>query len=460
MKKLKNEVGGVTMFGKFRNKFVYGDFTIIDYVIISIILIFCFFSFQQGDILHTAGSSFAILNGHLLDFYDYNAAGGMPDAYMISTYLLFAVWNIPLRLMGLGETPTMAFPTYALMWFKLLPVLFYVACGYLVYLIALEIGFNKNVSKAVMITFYTTPIAVFSQFIFGQYDSITLFFMLLGIYHYFKDNNKGFVLSFAIALTFKYFALLVFLPLLMLKIKDIWKIIFNCVGVVSFYLIETLIYVGSDSYGSVTEFGAVDYVFKTTIYTGFYNVSLVVIVVGVVSAFAYFKQISSKKELVEWAFYLSNLIMFAFFGLCPWHPQWLLLMVPFLVIGAFINRETKIYLILDIALFLLEMMYVANYWTDHVDQALLRLGVWGKYIGGTIGTGLMMKDIYIIHDLDLIGSLFVGILLIMALFKHPRYNKEEFSDDINETAGWIRTRFLCGMALFLLPVAACVISVI
>lgn len=447
------------MMKKIKDQFVYGDFTIVDYVVISIVLVVCFFSFQQGDILHTAGSSFAILNGHLLDFYEYNAAGGLPDAYMISTYIVFAVWNIPLRIMGLGEIPTMAFPTYALMWFKLLPVLFYIACGYLVYLIALEIGFKKNVSKACMITFYTTPIAVFSQFIFGQYDSITLFFILLGVYHYFKDNHKEFVIAFAVALTFKYFALLVFLPLLLLKVKDIWKIIFSSIGVVSLYVIETLMYIGSESYGTVTGFSAVDYVFVTTIDTGFYSVSLVVVTVGVILAFAFFKHVNTSKELVEWSFYLCNLIMFAFFGLCPWHPQWLLLMIPFLVIGAFIHKDTKIFLILDIGLFLLEMMFAANYWTDHVDQALLRLGVWGKYIGGKIGTGLMMKDIYIIQDLDLIGSFFVGVLLILTVFKHPQYSKNDFSDDIHETIGWIRIRFVCGMALFLLPVVLCVISV-
>lgn len=448
------------MLRKLKNKFVLGDFGVIDYIVIAFILLLCFFSFQQGDLLHTAGSSFAILNGHILDFYDYNAQGGLPDSYMISTYIIFAVWNIPVWLMGYGKTPTMSFSTGALMWFKLCPTLFYCACGYLIYLIAKEMGMGEKKSKICAILFFTTPMAVFSQFIFGQYDSITLFFILLGVYYYYKDNNKGFVISFSIAITLKYFALLLFLPLLFLKTKDIWKILGQCILVVLLYMAETVIYIGSEGYKYVTGFAPTGYAFKASINIGNYDISIVVVLVGMICAFSYFKQTYTKQELIEWSIFLCSMILFAIFGLCPWHPQWLLLMVPFLVFGELINKNTKPFLILDILIFLIEMMFTVNYWSNHVDQALVRLGVWGKYIGGEIGNTIMMRDIYVIKDLSLLISFFSGILLIMTVFKHPRYNKEDFSDIEKECQGWMRTRFLLGMAIFLVPMGICILSVL
>ena len=60
----------------------------LDWIVFFLISLFCFFTFQQGDILHTGGSSFAYLNGHILDFYDYNAQFMEVNNYLPSTYFV------------------------------------------------------------------------------------------------------------------------------------------------------------------------------------------------------------------------------------------------------------------------------------------------------------------------------------------------------------------------------------
>ena len=45
----------------------------IDYILFGIIAVACFLTFQQGDIMHTAGCSYGYLQGHFLDFYDWDA---------------------------------------------------------------------------------------------------------------------------------------------------------------------------------------------------------------------------------------------------------------------------------------------------------------------------------------------------------------------------------------------------
>ena len=72
-----------------------------DYVAFAAIAVFCFLVFQQSDLLHTAGCSYGYLNGHFRDFYDYCGTFDIHPAYMPSFYLIFAIWNIPMRLFGI-----------------------------------------------------------------------------------------------------------------------------------------------------------------------------------------------------------------------------------------------------------------------------------------------------------------------------------------------------------------------
>ena len=141
------------------------------YFVISII---SFFSFNHSDILHTGGSSITYLNGHILDFYEVNlkALGG--DNYLPSTYIIFALWNLPMRILGVVSTATMEVG-YVIFWYKLLTTIFFVGSAILLYKIALVIGLSKANSKLLMILWVSSPIAFFSQFIFGQYDILTVF---------------------------------------------------------------------------------------------------------------------------------------------------------------------------------------------------------------------------------------------------------------------------------------------
>ena len=81
-----------------------------DYVAFAAIAVFCFLVFQQSDLLHTAGCSYGYLNGHFRDFYDYCGTFDIHPAYMPSFYLIFAIWNIPMRLFGIVTFPTENLP--------------------------------------------------------------------------------------------------------------------------------------------------------------------------------------------------------------------------------------------------------------------------------------------------------------------------------------------------------------
>ncbi len=428
-----------------------------DYIIFALMAVICFFSFQHGDILHTAGSSFGYLDGHFFDFYDYNTQYGIWDSYMPSSYWMFAVWNIPLKVLGIVPHPTQVVSVGVLMWYKLLPVTLYMISGYFIYKICMEIGMGSKKSKICTYAFYTTPIGFFSQFIFGQYDIFTLFFMLIGIYYYFKGKDLLFILFFAFSVPFKYFSLLVFFPLLLLKEKNVWKVIRAVVLVVIPYMIELAIYYPSEVFQEyVLGFQATSYIFEATIPLTEYSISYSIVIFALICAWAYFTNIQGRTDWAEWAFFLSGLSIFVAFGISRWHPQWLLMGMPFLLISAFLHKDTKIWMILDILLMLVFSIYVVNYWKDRVDQFLLSNALFKNiYQEYNVGSKVTMRALYKITDMNLIMSMFSGLMLIMAIFKHPKQCLRDVSTNIGNAIGWIRTRFLLGVGIFVIPAFIC-----
>jgi len=430
-----------------------------DYVLFALIAVICFFSFQHGDILHTAGSSFGYLDGHFFDFYDYNTQYDIWDSYMPSSYWMFAVWNIPLKLFGIVKHPTQEVSRAVLMWYKLLPVTLYMISGYFIYKICMEIGMGSKKSKICTYAFYTTPIGFFSQFIFGQYDVFTLFFMLIGIYYYFKGKDKLFLLFFSFSVPFKYFSLLIFIPLLLLKEKNVWKVIRSMVLVMVPYVAELLLYYPSEVFRDyVLGFQATNYIFEATIDLTEYSISYTIVLFALICAWAYFTNVQGRTDWAEWAFFLSGLSIFVAFGISRWHPQWLLMGMPFLLISAFLHKDTKIWMILDILLMLVFSIYVVNYWKDRVDQFLMSNALFKNiYQEYHVGSKITMRSIYKITDMNLIMSMFSGLMLIMTIFKHPKQCLRDVSSNINHCIGWIRARFLLGTGIFVIPAFICLI---
>lgn len=432
----------------------------IDYIIFAVLAVSCFFTFQQGDIMHTAGCSYGYLQGHFWDFYEWDAYEyNMWASYMPSTYLVFAIWNIPIKLLGIVTCPERyAVNTAVLMWYKLLPVSLYMASGYLVYKIASVIGMGTKKSKLCAYVFLTTPIGFFSQFMFGQYDIFTVFLILLGVYYYMKDNRKLFVLFFALSLPFKYYSLLIFVPMLLLKEKNFFKILRDMVCVTWCYVLEFVIYFHSPLFREyVLGFGPTGYVYQAGIDTGAAHLSLVLMLFCFICAWAYFTNPKTRSELSQWTFYFSCLVVAVIFGLSQWHPQWLLFAVPFWVLSAFLHKDTKIFMVLDIFMMLVYIIYTVNIWPDHVDQELFSWGIFGDYIYRYIGTKLTMREIFVITDMDMVGSLFTTLMIVVALFKHPKYCSANVSNSVDSCMSWIRARFVGGLAIFLVPAIACFI---
>lgn len=214
---------GTTANGRLKQAWNQGDhLSKWDWVLFGVLACFCYFSFVQEDLYLTGNRSWMLYQSSFFDYYDvlHEWTGDYGANYMPSTFLLYAIWILPLKLLGFAPPPVVTQDRLIFtMWYKLLPVLFYIASAYLIYRIAQKMGLNTRRAKVCMFAFLTMPVALFSQFIFSQYDIFAVFFTLLGLYFYYRGQSSKdkwlFCLFFGIAVTFKYFALLIFFVLLM-----------------------------------------------------------------------------------------------------------------------------------------------------------------------------------------------------------------------------------------------------
>lgn len=434
------------------------NINIFDWCLLAILVTICFFSFEHLDIVHTGSSSISYLNGHIMDFYEYTATKLEVNNYLPTTYIIYAVWNIPIRIIGLITEPSLDVPGIVRMWYKLLPSIFYLMTTILIYKIFRMRKMNEKNSFIAAFMFASSPIAVYSQFIFSQYDIITTFFVVLGLYFYMQKKDKSFIASFAIAITCKYFALLIFVPLLLLREKKIWKIIIKCMGVGSLFVIETLFYISSQAFKTgVFGFFATNYMFQNTMDVGYAQISIVVLVWAVVCAWAYFKDCSDNDEEFKIAINLINIVAFAMFGLSCWHPQWLILGVPFWTIGIILNKKRDAFILLDTVLFGAFVMYGAAFWKGGTDLVLFHWGAFKSYIENKT-LALSMSDIYHITDSNLLFSVVSAILLIYAIFNCKKNMDNESDIDLSKCKGLIRVRYIGGILFFIIPAFICLLK--
>ena len=422
--------------------------TRLDCVIFIAISVFCFLSFNQFyDMRHTVASSFTYLNGHIFDFYKYNTTLEYIklNSYMPSSYILFAIWNFPLKLLFSMDGSNIGLRV--IYYNKIFTTLFYIACAIIIYKICKTIGFDDKKSKITSFLWLTTPLAIYSQFIFGQYDIFTVFFTLLGVYFYFKNDDFKFALFFGIALTFKYFAAFIFIILLIYREKNIIKIIKQCAIFIIPFAIELLIYISDSAFREgVFGFGAIFYIFNFTIK----NIKIFLMFWIFICGYTYFNEVKNKSENEKYIFYYLSLVSFMLFGLSDWHPMWIIFITPFLVFGTVINKKYNIFMILDIFLMLFFICNVVNIFPKYLDAYLLSNGIFNSILDVKNNSSLLMKSIF--KDSNWLAyTFFSGLLLLNAIFKHPKYDFDNINEDISDAMPYISLRLVIGMMIFIIP---------
>ena len=429
----------------------------LDWILSFLILAALFVTCVHSDVKLTGNRSF-LMYKHFADFYEasYRQSGGYWANYLPSTFIAYAIWNLPLYLTGHAPEAILTNSFVNMMWYKFLPVILYFVTAQLMYRIGMKLGFGEKKSLLCKFAFLVFPMGVFSQFIFSQYDIFTVFFMVLGLYLYLEGKMWQFALAFGMAATFKYHAVLYFLVLILLREKKIRNLLRYAVIMAVPLMVEILPNLGSEAFRrNVFGFGALDYVKKPFALGFFSGINLLAAVAAFVLVWAYQKKVEEEETRASWAIFFCVAVSFAIFGFSTWNPQWILLMAPFLVLNIFMNQNGNLLLMIT-NIFMVAMYIFCS--QSMVDERVLNGGIL-KYLLKDRTFAVRMWDLYRFHDQELLCTAMWIVLLLYVVFGHPRYHKNKGSVISKGLVWQIRTAFVIGVAAFVVPMSVCAAGV-
>lgn len=359
-------------------------------IIFFVSTIFSVLVFNQGDLSHTTKSSFAFLDGHILDFYDVNKQIVGGNDYFPLLYAVFAIWFIPLKIFGLASDESMGFSLLPLeiLWAKLLLAVFLFGTLLVVNLISREL-FPKEQTrqKVVIFTYLLSPFALFAATVFGQYDVIGLFFTLLGFLYYLRDKTGKFVLFFALAISLKFFAFIIFVPLVVLKYKSIRKILFLLALSSTAVAIQVLLFAGSPAF---RESAFRLFTSKATDSSNEQFTTFIAILF-VFGCFYLWRIKPTPSSLAKHAVFAACTAYGLMFEVVVWHPQWLIIITPFFSMAIGYFKRPTIFLIWETVAFLGFIWCVVNWWMFNVDSPMIERGAFSSIFNHH---QLILSDIY------------------------------------------------------------------
>jgi hypothetical protein len=138
-----------------------------------------------------------------------------------------------------------------------------------------------------------------------------------------------------------------------------------------------------------------------------------------------------------------------------WHPQWLLMIVPFFALTyLYIKDAWKLYLI-DLAGMLAFIYITVNQWENNVDVAMLGHGMLRSlftYIPLSTSQLFVPQFTYIF-----MGIFFVYLFspLLIQVFQGANPLKQETLDNARTSSNYLRARFYLGLSIFMIPALFC-----
>lgn len=405
------------------------------------------------DLNFTVGSSYGYLFGHILDFYDYNYPFWTNNDYFPTTYIVFAIWMAPVKaIVSPGVQNMLSLSPAELIWARILLLLLFWATFYVITLIAKELFPNKpRTQLTVKIAFLVSPFAAFAFNMHGQYDIIGVFFSTLGFLYYLRGDKWKFALYFGLAATCKYFALLIFVPLVLLQFKKFKHIILLGLVGIAPIAIEVLFYLSNTAFRERTLFRLLG---EKVNGTETQTITQVVLILYVVGLFLLWRLKPISTEAFHIIAVHVPLLAFGFmFIAVSWHPYWFLIMVPYTALSIGFLRRPAFFIIWECIAFFAYAWVVANNFSKQIDVTMLNHGPLGAVMPLP---RLILADIYSSRALPFMSILVLVYLLSPVIFiafeRALRVPEKQADPAVPMKSLWLR--FLTILIVWTLPCLA------
>ena len=402
-------------------------------IVFGVSTVFSFFFFAQPDLWHTVTSSYGYYHGHIGDFYDYGAATIGTPAYLPSIYWIFAIWMAPIALIGAVNPRvdnSIVLGPIEHFWARLLLLLVFAATFYLISAIAKHaFPASESAQRIVRTGYLLSPLAGFAVFTFGQYDIIGVFFTLLGVLMYFRRNSFWFVFWFSIAITFKYFAAFVFVPLALFYFKRPVKIALALLGGLAFTALEFLIYWSSPSF-RVGALLIAEGKASGPLQNPLQVLMGVLFLALCVIAFLYGRRrddLARPLILIWIAAYPIMLLA------VTWHPQWTVLLAPGFALALGLMKRPGWFLLAESVGFAAFIVVVVSRWQENVDTVMITRGI----LSGLLNDPqLLHRDIGSVRLEPYAGVLVTMLFVLPLLWLLLEWAGGAAEKEVREPATW------------------------
>ncbi|MFV0412187.1 MAG: glycosyltransferase 87 family protein [Oscillospiraceae bacterium] len=398
--------------------------------------VFCLLAyalFAHPDVVETSNHSYLLLDstfkGNFLNFYNDVMAHPFGKNlyytnnahYNIVIYIIFALAELPVFLFNLIFKTALNEP---LLYFigKLVSAASFIACIPVFYRIARELDIKQPDAHWAALFFALSPPAFFASMVMGQYDSICLFFILMGLLQWLRGKTLACSLWFGLGASSKFFALFLLVPLVLLVEKRPLHIIKH--GLVSLWLVlpASLLFWGRTGDMGIFNDIMISRLFSAKIPAAS-DVSIFPLLYVLLCIAAYLWR-PKKEDTGRTGIWLCLAAFSFLFLFVSWHPQWVILLMPFLVLTTFMEKNRTPWFWVDLVLAAGYFLFCAIGYPRQLEANLLDYGLLnaltGLHTSAVPDYNAISFYLYLIPVVAALPMvLFGGAVLAHLLFKVP-----------------------------------------
>lgn len=456
---------------------------------------------------------YALSEGHPLSFYSYAASipGATPNrtilcgaAYDFTIYVFFAVWNLPAwlyeRLSGNYAESCFLF----LAWGKLmLPFVSIITARGMKKILEFITGDDQD-TAAMLYAYSFSGILIMSAYFIGQYDIIGVMFAIYGVFYFLKKDYKRFYLYFGAAISCKYFALLLFVCLVLLYEKRVLYIIRDIFLGCYLVIIEKLLFSFGRSYDSIhaaAEQTAVtvsqtttaaapagltgeivgtnllasrfQYLFHLKAFMGVDVISIFMFLLALIWVYCYLQKREESYQFYYKVIYIAFCVNTVFIIYTASTPYWAVLIVPYMILMIYCRSENrKLNLLLEIiatgSFIVWHFAREPYLFPSENCEGMLLYYLLGKpyfYCQGlSHAMSYLFENSILSTPINMLRSVYYTCILILLIINFPAFqqNRREYLHVPEEVGmrGVLAFRTICMTGVLLLPLVGYVIQVI
>jgi len=297
----------------------------------------------------------------------------------------------------------------------------------------------------------------------GQNDILPIFFFLLGLLYLLKDKQCLFIVFAAISIAMKPYMLFSFVIIILLKEKNIGKVIGKIVGGASIFIVQKLILMSFPMYYEATHNGAatgeITLLLKAKLSIANYDVSVLVLALGAIAILAYLSK-PKVEEMGRYIIYYATiplLVIFAFSGFSFYRPVYL---VPLVYIMMVMNKKIPIQFNLFFETIMVFFMYYPFLRTEvlFLNPYFLNQSIMGKISNLQIEQGNSFCEVFTARYPNfgfyfvITEAIVILAILVLIISNHPRISSKMKVEEWEEK-NWVwLLRIGTTLLLFALPV--------